>query len=285
MASAGTKLSVRHRTVFHYAGPVWNSINTLHLEPRTFQFQKTLGAIIKVIPATRLLRFEDLYKNVAHHFELAGDHTKLEIESSVKVHNLPLNISDQGFTSGMEAFGNPEIRENLWHYIQESRWVSTPPEIWRKALDLTLDKAPVYEKAFALMLWIYSEFFYETGITDTNTHVETAFSMKKGVCQDFTHVMLALCRSIGIAARYASGYIYNGPRDSLIGAQASHAWCEVYLPGAGWIGFDPTNCNLADERYIKIAVGRDYDDVAPIRGSYHGSATCKMEVQVIVERL
>ncbi len=185
----------------------------------------------------------------------------------------------------MEGFGNPEIRENLWQYLQESRWVSTPPEIWKKSIDLTLDKVPVYEKAFALMLWINSEFFYETGITDTNTHVETAFAMKRGVCQDFTHVMLALCRSVGIAARYASGYIYNGPRGSLIGAQASHAWCEVYLPGAGWIGFDPTNGNLADERYIKIAVGRDYEDVAPIRGSYHGSATCKMEVQVVVERL
>ena len=90
---------------------------------------------------------------------------------------------------------------------------------------------------------------------------------------------------MGIPARYASGYLYNGPRDTLVGAQASHAWTEVYLPGAGWIGFDPTNNTLADERYVKIAVGRDYEDVAPVRGNYHGTGHCRMEVQVEVEKI
>jgi len=90
---------------------------------------------------------------------------------------------------------------------------------------------------------------------------------------------------VGIAARYASGYLYNGPRDTLVGAQASHAWCEVYLPSGGWIGFDPTNNTLADERYVKVAVGRDYEDVAPIRGSYNGTGHCRMEVHVLVEKL
>ena len=97
--------------------------------------------------------------------------------------------------------------------------------------------------------------------------------------------MLGLCRAVGIPARYASGYLYNGPRDHLVGAQASHAWPEVFFPGIGWIGFDPTNETLADERYIKIAVGRDYDDVAPVRGSYHGSGHCKMSVTVEVEKV
>jgi transglutaminase-like putative cysteine protease len=118
-----------------------------------------------------------------------------------------------------------------------------------------------------------------------NTHLEEAFALRRGVCQDFTHVMLGLCRAVGIPARYASGYLYNGPRDHLVGSQASHAWPEVFFPGVGWIGFDPTNETLADERYIKIAVGRDYDDVAPVRGTYHGSGHCKMAVTVEVEKV
>ena len=97
--------------------------------------------------------------------------------------------------------------------------------------------------------------------------------------------MIAMCRSIGIAARYASGYLYNGPRDHLLGSQASHAWCEVFLPGGGWIGYDPTNATMADDRYVKVAVGRDYDDVAPVVGSYVGSSQVRMEVAVSVERL
>jgi transglutaminase-like putative cysteine protease len=205
-ALIGTRLSVFHRTTFNYGSPASNSVNTLHLEPRTFPYQKTLGALIRVMPATRVRRFTD----------------------------------------------------------------SVPS---------------VYHKAAALMRWIHQEFRYEPGATNVNTHLEEAFQMRHGVCQDFTHVMLGLCRAVGIPARYASGYLYNGPRDTLVGAQASHAWAEVYLPKAGWIGFDPTNNTLADERYVKISVGRDYDDVAPVRGNYQGTGHCRMEVEVAVEKI
>lgn len=282
---AGITLAVRHRTVFRYAGAVRNSVNTLHLEPRDFLFQRTLSAFIKVIPATRLRRFDDLFGNVTHHFELSSEHRMLEIESMVKVRNLPLHITNRGYSDGMDCYDDPTIRERCWQYLLESRWVSLPPEIWRQALDLTMAEPAVFEKAAAIMRWIHEEFTYEPGTTDVETHLEQAFALRKGVCQDFTHVMIGMCRAIGLPARYASGYILTGGRDSLVGAQASHAWCEVYLPETGWIGFDPTNSVLADQRYVKIAVGRDYGDVAPIHGSYIGSAGCRMEVEVLVERL
>jgi transglutaminase-like putative cysteine protease len=282
---AGITLAVRHRTVFRYAGAVRNSVNTLHLEPRDFLFQRTLSAFIKVIPATRLRRFDDLFGNVTHHFELSSEHRMLEIESMVKVRNLPLHITNRGYSDGMDCYDDPTIREHCWQYLLESRWVSLPPEIWRQALDLTMAETAVFEKAAAIMRWIHEEFTYEPGTTDVETHLEQAFALRKGVCQDFTHVMIGMCRAIGLPARYASGYILTGGRDSLVGAQASHAWCEVYLPETGWIGFDPTNSVLADQRYVKIAVGRDYGDVAPIYGSYIGSAGCRMEVEVSVERL
>lgn len=284
-APVGMRLSVLHRTSFHYSAPVSQSINTLHLEPRTFPYQKTISALIRVIPATRVRRFTDLFQNITHHFELPGAHSRLEIESRIKVHNLPLEITDESRDVTLAGYADASIRERIWPYLQESRWVSRQPEVWRQAIDLTRGKPSVYEQACELMKWVHREFTYESGVTSVNTHLEEAFKLRRGVCQDFTHVMLGLCRAVDIPARYASGYLYNGPRDTLVGAQASHAWAEIYLPAAGWIGFDPTNNTLADERYVKVAVGRDYEDVAPVRGNYHGTGHCRMEVQVEVEKV
>ena len=284
-STLGMRLAVFHRTTFNYGMPVTQSVNTLHLEPRTFPYQKTISALIRVIPATRVRRFTDLFQNITHHFELPGAHTKLEIESRIRVHNLPLDISQASRQATLDGYQDSSIREQIWPYLQESRWVSRHPEVWRQALDVIGSLTAIFEQSLALMQWIHREFTYQSGVTNVHTHLEEAFQMRRGVCQDFTHVMLGLCRSVGIPARYASGYLYNGPRDTLVGAQASHAWAEVYLPAAGWIGFDPTNNTLADERYVKVSVGRDYEDVAPVRGSYHGSGLCRMEVQVEVEKI
>lgn len=283
--TVGMRLAVFHQTIFHYASPVTHSVNTLHLEPRTLPYQKTIGALVRIIPATRVRRFTDLFQNITHHFELPGPHSRLEIESRIRVHNLPLDISAVSRSATLGGLNDSSIREQIWPYLQESRWVSRHPEVWRQALDITNPLPAVYDQAMALMGWIFREFRYEPGVTNVNTHLEEAFQMRHGVCQDFTHVMLGLCRSVGIPARYASGYLYNGPRDTLVGAQASHAWAEVYLPAAGWIGFDPTNNTLADERYVKVSVGRDYEDVAPVRGNYHGTGHCRMEVNVLVEKI
>lgn len=281
----GTKFAVRHRTVFQYPVSVWNSVNTVHLVPRDFRCQRTISAYIKVLPATRLRRFDDLFGNVTHHFEINKEHSRLEIESNLKVSNLPLLIPDEGYSGGMRFYSKPAIRESCCQYLQESRWVSTHPDLWKQAVDLTIDKPAAFEKAAAIMRWIYAEFSYEPGSTDVDTHSEQSFRSRTGVCQDFTHVMLGMCRTIGLPARYASGYIYTGGKDVLIGAQASHAWCEICLPATGWIGFDPTNAVLADDRYIKIAVGRDYTDVTPVHGTYNGTSACGMDVSVFVEKL
>lgn len=281
----GPRYRVLHRTTFEYGGPVTESINTLHLEPRAFPFQKTLAAFVRVLPATRLRRFSDLFDNITHHFEITPPHQRLEIESRLKIRNLPLVIPAGAKVATLEEYQDPYTRELCWGYLQESRFVSRHPEIWRQAVDLTQGKPAVFDQAMSIMEWIHEEFTYDAGSTHVSTHLEEAFELRRGVCQDFTHVMIGLCRAVDIPTRYASGYLYNGPRDHLVGAQASHAWPEVYLPQVGWVGFDPTNGNLADERYIKVAVGRDYEDVAPVRGSYRGTAHCRMAVVVDVEKL
>jgi transglutaminase-like putative cysteine protease len=283
--SGGTKFSVRHKTEFHYSNWIVGNANTLHLVPRDFTFQKTLGSVVKVLPATRLTRSTDPFGNITHTYEIGTQHKRMVVESQIRVINLPLHISNAGYSDGMEFYDTPGILETYQGYLQESPWVSLSPELRSAAIETSNPETSVFEKAAALMRWINTEFSYEPGTTDAKTHLETAFQLRKGVCQDFTHVMIGLCRSLGIPARYASGYIYTGGKDALIGAQASHAWCEVCLPETGWIGFDPTNAVLADDRYIKVAIGRDYGDVAPIHGQYKGSANCRMEVSVSVERL
>ncbi|WP_035615740.1 transglutaminase family protein [Haloferula sp. BvORR071] len=281
----GPVFRVLHRTVFEYDAPVRESKNTLHLEPRTFPFQRTISAPVRVLPATRVRRFRDLFDNFTHYFELPGDHRRLEIESRIKIQNLPLVLPEHDQKAMLHEYRGGDISERTWVYLQDSPFVSRNPQVWRQAIDITSGIGPVFEQAVAIMHWVHGNFRYETGSTSVSTKIEEAFALRRGVCQDFTHVMLGLCRSVGIPARYASGYLYNGPLDHLVGAQASHAWAEVFFPAVGWIGFDPTNQTLADERYIKIAVGRDYDDVAPIKGTYLGSGHCKMSVLVEVEKV
>ena len=229
-STEGTRLSVMHRTTFHYGAPVHDSVNTLRLEPRTFPYQKTLSALVRVLPATRMRRFTDLFQNINHHFELPEPHLRLEIESRIRVHNLPLLISDEGRGAGLEGYADPIVQERIWPYLQESPRVFRSPDVWRQAVDVAAGKTAVFQQASAIMEWIHESFRYEPGATGVKAHVAESFALRRGVCQDFTHVMLGMCRSIDLPARYASGYLYNGPKDALVGAQASHAWCEVYLP-------------------------------------------------------
>ena len=209
----------------------------------------------------------------------------MEIESLLKVQNLPLDITEQDHAATLNDYQDSIIRERTWNFLQSSSYVPHTPDIWRQAVDLTWEIDTILAKAEALMAWIYENFKYDPSSTKVSSRVDEVFALRSGVCQDYAHVLIALCRSVGIPARYASGYLYNGPSDSLVGAQASHAWTEIYLPESGWIGLDPTNNTLADARFIKVAVGRDYEDVAPVKGQYIGTSSCRMEVDVAVTLL
>jgi transglutaminase-like putative cysteine protease len=148
---------------------------------------------------------------------------------------------------------------------------------------------PLLEAARELMQRIHADFEYATSATDVNTPALRALALRKGVCQDLAHVMLGCLRSLGLPARYVSGYLLTEPppgQPRLVGSDASHAWASVYLPageGPGtWLDFDPTNDRLAGEEYVTLAVGRDYSDVSPIRGVIHGGAKHKLRVAVTV---
>lgn len=275
----GLRLAISHRTSYDYATPVTHSVNLVRLEPGPHPHQQTIQSLIRVLPATRLRRFVDLHGNPTHQFEIQAPHARLVITSQLKVLTGSVIPFAESLGAPASAYQDHISPDMLWPFLQESTRISRSPEIWRAAVDACSGCSSVHHQALAIMDWIHQHFQYDPGVTEVHAHVEESFALQRGVCQDFTHVMLAMCRSMGLAARYVSGYLYNG-RGDLLGSQASHAWCEVFLPGSGWIGYDPTNATLADERHVKIAVGRDYEDVAPVEGGYRGIGSSRMEVAV-----
>ena len=147
----GPRYQVLHRTTFEYGSPVTDSVNVLHLEPRTFPFQKTLQSFIEVKPATRLRSFRDLFDNISHHFELSSAHERLQITSRLRVQNLKLELPDSARLAGFEAYADAETRERIWPYLQESRYVSSHPVIWKQAVDLTGGLSSIFEKGQGIL--------------------------------------------------------------------------------------------------------------------------------------
>jgi len=131
-----------------------------------------------------------------------------------------------------------------------------------------------------VMRYIHDSFEYQAEVTTVTSTVADVLAVRKGVCQDFAHLMLAICRGMGVPARYISGYIYSSPKHAARGDTASHAWCEAFIPGYGWRGFDPTNDVLAADSHVKVGQGRSYHDVPPTRGVYRGQAEERIEVRV-----
>ena len=153
------------------------------------------------------------------------------------------------------------------------------PEVWRLALDATVGLTDTWQASLALMRCVHESLKYESNSTTVHTHARDVLRDKRGVCQDFAHVMIGLCRALKIPALYVSGYLATET------ASATHAWMEVLVPGLGWRALDPTHNRQADASYVKISVGRDYSDVPPVAGNYKGTTNRKMEVQVIIKPL
>lgn len=279
-------LRLHHRTEYRYSEAVTSNSNELRMTPITTRWQKLEGNIISVLPATRLTSYEDLNQNKVSHFEIAEPHSRLVIDcrasviTSCKVDfdNLPYGYSHNDLPRCLAL-------EDCYPFLQDSSYIDLTPEAWRLALDIKGDSQDVFQTSYGIMDYIYSEYEYDTIATNVTTHASETLENKRGVCQDFAHAMVALCRSLRIPARYVSGYFYDATRDrSLRGSEASHAWAEVYVEPLGWVGLDPTNRKVVDDTYIILARGRDYRDVAPVVGAFMGNGKSAMQVSVSVER-
>ena len=273
------KWEIFHRTHYDYAAPVRDSHNEARLQPFSDEWQTVDHFLLKILPPARLRHHHDFYSNIVHHFELIEPHTALTVESQLLVttrarSTLPLDARPAGVERLKEALK----AERCYDFTQASRFVDDSPETWRLAIDATQGETDLWQQSLRLMRFVHAHLTYETSSTRVHTHPQEVLAQRRGVCQDFAHVMLSLCRSLKIPALYVSGYLATEA------ASATHAWVEVFIPGHGWQALDPTHNRQPDETYVKIAVGRDYADVPPVSGTYKGTTDRKMSVDVRIER-
>lgn len=277
------KLRVFHRTQFDYAAPVRDSFNEARLQPLTADGQVCRSFLLKVLPATRLSHYTDFQRNTVHIFDVTTPHASLVVDAtSIVSTSTAGNLAADRTTVPIAALAAQSLPGGCHDFLQSSRYVEVDVDIWKLAIDAAGGTEDAWQAAQAIMHHVHAEFAYTPAATTVHTLMGDVLRLRRGVCQDFAHVMIGMCRALKIPARYVSGYLYNGPADQLRGAQASHAWVEVYVADHGWQGLDPTNDTPPDERYIKVALGRDYADVSPLRGRYLGTSERKMSVEVLV---
>lgn len=272
------KWQIVHRTQYTYASPVSESFNEVRLHPVSDEWQQVNDFLLKVLPATRLHHHRDFYSNIVHHFDIPEPHTTLLAESLLHVttRSRP-SLPPAATPFPLARIGEAAREPRIFDFLQESRFVDLSPETWRAALDATAGTSDTWQAALAIMRFVHGHIKYESLSTHVHTHMSDVLRDRRGVCQDFAHVMLGLCRALKIPALYVSGYLATEI------ASATHAWMEVLIPGIGWVALDPTHNRQIDENYIKIAVGRDYADVPPVTGNYKGTTDRKMEVSVKIK--
>ena len=277
-------LSIFHRTTFTYAGQAHDSFNEVRLRPVDDAFQQCVNFTLRIEPNAVPQDYSDFHGNTIHYFDLTEGHTQLIVEAQSLVATTPNADRPSVPAVSSTDLERSAEREMFAEFYTSSPYVPLEVELWREAQDALCDgRADVWNEVCRLGRHIYRTFAYKPKTTGVNTRANDALKLRMGVCQDFAHVHLGLCRSLGIPARYVSGYFFNNtrrPRE----IEASHAWIEAYVPGYGWAAFDPTHDRPADDRYVKVAVGRDYADIRPINGTYRGAPTRSLKVDVKVRQ-
>jgi transglutaminase-like putative cysteine protease len=283
--------SVRHRTAYRYVQDVSYSRHLVHLAPRDTATQKVADFMLSISPesAVRTSR-TDYFGNRIQWLEINEPHSKIVVVAESLVSALDPPQRESSASMPWE-----DVRESLQtasaethdviQYLFDSALTSFTVDLAGYALESFTARRPLLAAATELMSRIHADFRYDKTVTDTSTTVDRVFEMRAGVCQDFAHVGIAMMRSLGLAARYVSGYLQTRPppgQERLVGADASHAWFSVWAPPYGWVDLDPTNNVIPGERHITVAWGRDYWDVAPIGGIVTGGGEHLIEVGVDV---
>jgi len=278
--------SVRHVTRFRYNAPVRESVMELRMQPRSEGPQTLRSFQIATNPRAQLYAYTDHLGNAVYHFNMLREHEELRIEAQAVVEigqmrQLPekLDALEWGRYNALN------LGDDHFDMLEPSKFARSSPELesFMRIADLEKPDSDPLTALKTLQRTIYDSFEYQSGVTEVNSPIEVALEQRRGVCQDFAHIMTAIGRAWRIPCRYVSGYLYHkGSRDRSA-ADATHAWVEAYLPSLGWIGFDPTNNIMACERHIRAAVGRDYSDVPPTRGTYKGGADSELSIAVSLE--
>ncbi len=287
---------VRHDTLYRYDQPVGESHQLLRLLPRTLAWQESIAHSVEVCPEpSRAKNFVDPFGNRVRALHFEADHDELSIRSEVWIDLMSRPMPDMAASPPWDTV-RESLRYKAGHSISREmleaatfRYESTYIRLKRDFADYARASfppgTPLLVGVEALMRRIFAEFKFEPGATDVSTPVTTVFTSRRGVCQDFAHFMISCLRSLGLPARYVSGYLLTRPaagKKRLIGADATHAWVSVFCPGTGWVDFDPTNALLPDLEHITIGWGRDFGDISPVRGVIIGGGGHEPEIAVTV---
>lgn len=274
---------IRHLTRFVYSEPVYESLVELRMHPRTEGSQRCLDFKVTVTPKAQILTYRDHLGNSVQHFGIPAPHLTLQITTESVVEMMPYPELPDALPASAWADLDKAIEDgDYWPKLLPSTYAK-PTELLLEfmeefGLDRHGDPLSLVREVNAK---IYKAFEYVPMSTRVDSPIDEALSQRKGVCQDMTHIMIAVLRQLRIPARYVSGYVFRRPGDRNRSSEgATHAWVEAFLPSLGWVGFDPTNNLEANERHIRTALGRDYADVPPTRGIHKGAADSKLTVAV-----
>ncbi|MBM3516801.1 MAG: transglutaminase family protein [Alphaproteobacteria bacterium] len=284
--------NVSHRTAFEYEQSVLVSHHLLHLSPRPVPRQNVPQASIAIEPAPTV-RTEglDFFGNPVTHVAVQVPHQTLVVNAQFRAEILapePLPLArsrpwEEVAETAALARGNEAVEAS--QYVFDSPYVATGDETYEFGRRCFPPGRPVLDGAMDLTEVIFREFKYQGGVTDVSTPVTEVLATRRGVCQDFAHLQIACLRSLGVPARYISGYLLtHAPegKEKLVGSDATHAWVSVWCPDLGWVDFDPTNRVIPKDEHITLAWGRDYGDVSPINGFMFGGGSHKIVVGVDV---
>ena len=286
---------IQHRTHYLYSGPVSRCRNEAHLRPRDTDRQTCVSSELVVDPTpTSWSDRTDFYSNPVASFVVDGPFTEMTVDASSLVDVIdgdPLPATGPDWGEALDLLTNdlsPDMLDAR-EFCFESPLVSTARIVREYAEPSFTPGAPLVEAVTALVERIHADFRYDPGFTTVTTPLDEVLQHRRGVCQDFAHLAVGCVRSMGLAARYVSGYLETAPPpgvDRLVGADASHAWLSVYVPGWGWLDVDPTNDKIVGSTYVTTAWGRDYGDVSPLKGIVFGGGDFhNLDVTVDVARV
>jgi transglutaminase-like putative cysteine protease len=278
------KYHLKHTTHYQYLSPITDSANQIILTPQNSLTQQVIQHDIKLTPVAPIDYFHDFFGNIIGTFTIIAPHQSLSIEVIAEVETMPgiepiINTPiDQQWLHLEQLKFDPETMDYL--KVAASKYINQFEQLIAELQDRNIG---LLENIKKFSSYIYSNFIYKQGVTTVETNIDEIWDLKAGVCQDFAHLLLELLRLQAIPSRYVSGYIC--PTGQVIrGEGATHAWVECFIPSFGWVGIDPTNNCIVSDGHIKIAVGRDFNDCTPVKGTYKGTANHTLSVHVIITK-
>ena len=276
--------SVRHITNFCYAPAVRESVMEVRMQPRTDFRQRCLSFSLTVEPRANTMVYRDFYGNTVHNFDIPERHQSIEIMAQGIVDVLPMREIDLSTVEDWDELDRRVAQTDYWEMMVPSHFATPTPLLESLAQELDLQRrGNPLELLRELNSRLYEKFDYAPNTTEVDSPIDDALQSRRGVCQDFAHIMITLVRQLKIPCRYVSGYLYHEDKSmDRSPAGATHAWVEAYLGELGWVAFDPTNNLEGCDRHVRVALGRDYADVPPTRGIYKGEAESELSVLVTV---